>query len=513
MRNRARFGTAAVAAALGLAVLAACSGPSAAPSGSAEPSSAAPAAEPTQLVVGTSLDNPTWDPAQVGSPENTNIYMPTVYETLMRKDPDGKLIPGVATEWEYSEGNTVLTMKLRQGVTFSDGEALDAEAVKLNFERVREVSTNLSIVENVVVVDPGTIRFELEAANPTLLDILSTKPSMASPKAIEDPETLALKPVGSGPYVMDEAASTAGVEYRFVRNEGYWDAASYPFDVVILRPLEDITARLNALKSGQVDVTALDSQSAVSINEAEAKVYARPATWQALVLADRAGELLKPLGDVRVRQAINYALDKDGMAKALAGGYATPSSQITGASSPMHNPELDGAYAYDPAKAKALLAEAGYADGFDLTLPSFDFTSSYDVVVKQALEDIGIRVTLETMPGDRFGELIEGEWPAFTMSDEFDNVWPNELRPVGVWNPRHTETPELSGLMEKAASSESEADRTAASKAIGKYLVEQAWFAPYFQPQTIYAARTGVEITTVIGQSAPQLSHFVPAAG
>lgn len=160
----------------------------------------------TSLTLGTLQDVRSWDPAQAHVGHGLQPYQ-AVYDSLLLREPDGKLSPMLATEWTYNADQTVLTLKLKEGVTFTDGAVFDAEAVKANFEHFQKANgpqmSQLKAVSAVKVVDPATVEMTLSAPDPALTYFLSQAAGlMGSPKALAS-EGIKTEPVGSGPYVMD----------------------------------------------------------------------------------------------------------------------------------------------------------------------------------------------------------------------------------------------------------------------------------------------------------------------
>ncbi len=233
-------------------------------SGGAGASGNAPQAASTALTLGTTQDVRSWDPAQAHVGHLLQPYQ-AAYDTLILREPDGKLSPMLATEWKYNAENTKLTVDLREGVTFSDGAVFDADAAKANLDHFREANgpqmAQLKSVTDVKVVDADTIDIELKAADPALEYFLSQAAGlMGSPKALGT-EGIKTEPVGSGPYVMDKAATVKDSQAVFTAREGYWNKDLQKYQKLTLKVLTDPTARTNALVSGQVDATLLDPKT------------------------------------------------------------------------------------------------------------------------------------------------------------------------------------------------------------------------------------------------------------
>jgi peptide/nickel transport system substrate-binding protein len=203
--------------------------------------------------------------------------------------------------------------------------------------------------------------------------------------------------------------------------------------------------------------------------------------FSGISLLDRGGKLSKPLGDVRVRQAINYALDRQAVTTAIFGEWAIPTTQTLNGEG--YQESLDSYYAYDVEKAKQLMAEAGYADGFELPVVSTSFFSGDQMVqaIAGQLAEIGITLKIDSKSdvNEYVTVMSSGEAPASWIG--FGSLpmfieGPQLFMPNALFNPFHTESPELTDLYAKLAIA-SDADRKSISEQIETYLVEQAWFA------------------------------------
>jgi peptide/nickel transport system substrate-binding protein len=226
----------------------------------------------------------------------------------------------------------------------------------------------------------------------------------------------------------------------------------------------------------------------------------------------------RALGDVRVRQAINYAFDRPALLKAVAGGEGEVTEQMFPPSSPAYDASLDQYYNYDPAKAKALLAEAGYPNGFTLEMPTVNALGSsvYDLI-KEQLGAVGITVKETEVPvGEFFGALLTPKFPAYYMQLQKDpQDWQLAqfiLTPKATWNPFRSTNPTVAGYV-KTIQLGNEADAAAAAKALNRYLVENAWFAPFYSPGYRYASSPKVKVLTMEGGGGamPAIWNIVPA--
>ncbi|WP_106403251.1 ABC transporter substrate-binding protein [Actinocorallia populi] len=456
----------------------------------------------------------------MGGPEDH--YYQAVYDTLLALDAAGKPAANVATAWSYDPSNTRLSLTLREDVTFTDGTKLDAAAVKANLEHAKkgtgEAASALRAVDEVNVTDAAHAEIVLSAPDPSLVPSLARSAGyLASPKALGSPE-IKTAPVGSGPYRLDKSRSTSGDAYVFTRNESYWNKSAYPYDQVDIKHLDNTTAAINGLRSGQIlGVSAISKDIVQGAKQAGLTVATYDnGTIEGIFLWDRAGENTKALGDLRVRRAINHALDRETIVENVKGGLATPSAQIFAPTTSGYDKALDDAYPYDVAKAKRLMAEAGYASGFTLTVA--DFSPVYpdeQAAMTESLAAIGIKVKYTPITADQaVGSIIGGRWPINYFNLTSSNPWAFAqltLDPKAAFNPFHVTDPKVTELLETIRTSDS-AEQDAAYKRLNAHIVDQAWFAPWAFQQGAYALGKSVEVTTVPGVSVPPLSGFAPAA-
>lgn len=475
-------------------------------------------AENLTLTLGTIGDTASFDPAQSEVGWVLQFLQPA-YDTLIRIDDKGELQPMLATSWNYTDDeNKVLELKLRDDVTFSDGSPFDAEAVVASLKRFAAANgpraSALASVASYDAPDATTVVLTLSAPDPALVHNFGLVAGMITNPAVADGD-LAQVPAGTGPYVLDEDASRRGDTYVFTRNEKYYDPEAFPYAEIDLKVLTDPTARLNAVKTGQVDATwGIPPQ----VNEAKSaglQVLPSPGDFQGLFLIDRKGQSIPALGDVRVRQAINYAIDGDALLKVAAYGEGTPTTQIFSPGTPAYDDALDDAYPFDPDKARELLAEAGYADGFTISMPSTDaFLADAYPIVKQQLGDVGITVNL--VPFDissGFGTFLSGEYPAYVFSWGSSQNWLDAsllLSADGAWNPFHVDDPEIADLMSQIALASGD-EQDALYKKLSAYVVGQAWFDPWYVNNNLVFAGSEVTVTPQPQQSAPSIYNFSPA--
>jgi peptide/nickel transport system substrate-binding protein len=428
------------------------------------------------------------------------------YDPLINQAPDGSLRPGLATSWMYvGSGNRRFDLTLRRGVTFSDGGALTASGVKASLDYARTApgaqAGYLKSVKSIDVTGPLRLSIKLSAANPLLPNILdqySGVGQVISPKALADPKklTVAAPSAGAGPYVYDPKASVAGDHYTYVARKGYFDPGRQHYKKIVLRVIPNQQAAANALKTRQADVVVGgDPSIANQMVSAGMRVVSIPFVWQGLDLLDRAGKVCKPLGDVRVRQAINYALDRSTMAKGVLGRYGVPTDQVAVKGADGYSEQGAGRYSYDPGKARRLLADAGYPHGFTLPVLTIKFAGidTMAEAIQGELAKVGITVKLTTV-SDANTYVTDASHKKFPAMAVGYGAQPTYLEGQGlflptarVFNGFASSSPTLSSLYAKAAAAPS-AERTGLDRRIQDFLIGNAWFAPVaFSPELYFS--------------------------
>ncbi|MCQ6271446.1 ABC transporter substrate-binding protein [Pseudarthrobacter sp. R1] len=446
-------------------------------------------------------------------------YLATaVYDTIVTLAPTvDKFQPGIAEAWEYNTDRTRLTLNIRKGMTFTDGAPVDAAAVVASLEAARKgpaSSQSLASVSAVEATDESTVLVELSRPDGALLYNLSTSVgSVGSPKVLTA-ESSKLEPVGSGPYVLDKEATKVGDIYVLVRNEDHWNAEAYPFERVEAKLLQDSAAARNAFRAGQVDVygekkEALKQYAASQFNQGEAP----PGNMAALWLVDREGKVVPALADQRVRLAINMAFDRESIAKNLVETGDGATNQVFSPISETFDKELLDKTPYDVKRARELMAEAGYADGFNVTMPSNFATTTYEPIVSQALSEIGITVNWEPVPfQDFFAKVFGGSYGMFFMFSPISGIDAKDADAAlnGAFNPFQSTTPKLQELI-AAANAAPEDKQTEAYRAINEYFVDQAWFAPLSSPSGFWVSSKDLKTVPLQGVPSINLLGYEPA--
>lgn len=471
----------------------------------------------SELTVAVSLVPTKWDPATFDWGYQLQLEQ-AAYDTLIHAKPEGGFEAGLATEWSYPTP-TQFAMTLREGVTFTDGTPFDADAVKANIEHAKSTSgpktSQLAGIDSVDVLSDNQIVLNLSAPNPALPFTLSQAMGMmASPKAINDITSLEQQPVGAGPYTLDASRTVVNDHYTFVRNPDYWDAANVGYDTLVFRVFTDANALVNAMRTGEVDLGVGSAQTVDTAKSAGLTVLQYDGGLYSLLLQDRAGTIVPALGDVRVRQALNYAVDREAITSAVLPGR--PTSQMYGTGTEAYDPELDDYYSYDPEKAKQLLADAGYADGFTLPVLS---TSAFDAPLQAIASDlakVGVTVEINNKSiADFIGARTTGEFPAYFGPNTPTNAYldtQNWILPTGALNSFKVSDDTMNQLWAQGAS-EDDATRAETYKQLSKEVTAQAWFLVLEQASNYYYNSPDVDgVQPTAGQVVPFIYTWKPAA-
>lgn len=452
--------------------------------------------------------------------QNDAWFDQLAYEPLIVRHSDGSMRPGLATSWSYrGADNKTFVLHLRRGVKFSDGSALTAKDVVDHFAYVEQAHGQLAPFltgDKFTATDPSTVTISAAAPNPNF-PLLFTQDyivgGIISPKGLASTAQLGTHTFGAGPYMLDASQTVTGDHYTYVPNPNYYDRASVHWHKVVLKVITNSQSVLNALRSGQAQVSVGDPSTVAAARTAGLTVASSPLLWTGVTLADRGGSVARPLADVRVRQALNYATNRAAITGALFAGNGTPVSQVTVPGGYGYDPAMAKAYPYDPGKAKRLLSQAGYPGGFTLKLVTSEFQQMN--LLAQALEQqwkkVGVRlqITDDSNPDQYVSDSFSGKFPAFTTAFGQLPLWmegPALFLPPAAYNPFHTKAPALQALYDQSSRA-SGADKNGLDRRIVDYLAQQAWFVPVVSTGLpYYATKTVTGVATSV--RAPLLSLY-----
>jgi peptide/nickel transport system substrate-binding protein len=463
----------------------------------AAPAAAQPAGT---LVVGLVAEPVNLDPAQV-TDLNSNRVGRRVVETLVTfPDESTQVVPGLAESWTISKDGLQYTFKLRTGIKFHDGTPLTAEAVKFSIERQINpehpahklgkypfANFFFGNVKAVEVLSNERVAFLLKEPRASFLAILTAgAASIVSPTAVmKSGPDYPLQPVGTGPFKF--GSWDRGQRVVLEKNPAYWKS-SVKLDRVIYRPIVEDQARLTELLTGSLDVIVGVPPDFVGQLESGGKVgvlkQVGAHVWYLGINNQK-----KPFDDKRVRQALNYAVNKDAIVRDVLKGTGTPSRGPVLPNTWAADATLK-AYPYDPARAKKLLAEAGYPNGFSTTLwvpesgSGMQSPVAMSTVMQSNLKAVGVNVVLQTMEWGAFlaklrtkeQELFALSWMAGTEDPDMV-MYP--LLHSSQWTPNGPnralyKNPKFDDLLQQARLTTDQARRASLYKEAQRILVDDA---------------------------------------
>jgi len=451
--------------------------------------------------------NENLDPADAQAASSfSQEAMLALYEPLIRLQNSGDPGPGLALSWTTNADLTTLTLKLREGVTFDDGSKFDAEVAKRNFERFIGLGTKASgtIVEavrgiaSIDVLGPYEIRLTLKAPNGQMLYHLGgVAGMMASPASlVEGAYAATFKPLGAGPYKIRTFA--ANEKTVFTRNDAYWGGTDGRPAVFEHHYVPDGRARINALRSGQANIALIEPRQIAEAKQAgfAVQLNEKNSVWTTYVNLSRS----QNVGNLKVRQAMMYAVDRQVMAEALTFGSSKPTVQLFASQSPAYDPELEKIYSYDPAKAKALLTEAGFKDGVDINMILLNIGEYRPIAeaYQAMLAEVGIRLKFDIIDGSQFpvfrrpptrGDILMARWGG--RPDPLQ-VFQELIGTGGSFNPVGTATPEIDQVIDQARKmTPDNPERVKLLRKLGRLGVENASNITLMTRSNVYAYRPG----------------------
>jgi glutathione transport system substrate-binding protein len=355
-------------------------------------------------------------PAETLDPYSTNTTLTTAvtksfYEGLFEFDKDLKIRPVLAESYDVSPDGLVYTFKLRQGVKFHDGSDFNAEAVKFVLERAINPDNKMpranqfKAIGKIDVVDAYTVRMTLkEPFSPFLNALAHGSAAMISPTALKKwgNKDIAFHPVGTGPFEFVEWKQTDFVKVK--KFDGYWKKGYPKVDSITWKPVPENGTRMAMLQTGEADfVSSVPAETAAAL-KSNAKLVLT-ASDSIIVRYISMNTMQKPFDDVKVRQAVNYAINRDALVKVAFGGFASPLTSIVPEG--IKYAHKTGPWPYDPKKARELLKEAGYPNGFEATMwGAYNDTTTQKALqfIQQQLQQVGIKLTVQAL---EIGQRVE----------------------------------------------------------------------------------------------------------
>jgi len=470
------------------------------------------------LRVAFTSDTKTLDPTfSVNFSERQPLYL--IYNTLLSINPDASIGPELAERWEVLDGGKRLVLHLRKGVGFHDGTPFDAAAVKVNLDQRLDpaVSSPLRpqltlILDGVEVNDPSTVTLHLKSPSPALLGMLAQREGfMASPAAMRKyGKDFATHPVGTGPFVFQEWIP--GNSLTVEKNPHYWEPGKPYLDRVVFNDTSNPIVAMQRLRTGEVDyISALSPIDVRPIeNQPGIRLDRGPASrWYALQWqTDR-----PPFNNPLLRQAVAYAIDRKRMVSILMNGKVPVADSIAPPGTWWFDPSVH-AYPYDPAKAKALLAQAGLNHvEVSLSTPQIMLLQQINQLVQEQLKAVGIAVRLDPVAqSDWYPRLSQGlinfspiRW---SQRPDPDGLFPLVFGSTGAQNSTKYRNPEVDRLLQVARDTTDLAARRKAYGQIEGIVTSDLPYVPLFFSVEYAAMRSNVHNHVWIPDEIPRFRNL-----
>ncbi len=462
-----------------------------------------------------------------------------MYEPLVARDDDGKLTPVLATSWKKLDSDpTVWEFKLRDGVTFHDGSPFTAKDVAFSIKRAQAKTSNVkalvSSIESVEIVDPHTVRFHTRGVNPilvnNLINIFMMSEKWADAHNVDTPQDFTSgKPSfasthedGTGPYELVSRVPDSRTVLKAY--DGYWGKGQFPLDIdkVVYTPIQSSATRLSALLSGEVnflqdvppqDVERLKKSPNINVVTGPSNrsiFFGMNIGEKKLMNGDAKGN---PFADVRVREAMNLAINRKVIQRVVMRGQSIPEGTIAPPSINGYSKELGALPPYDLKKAAALMQEAGYGDGFTVSLSCTNDAFLNDEAICRSLvamlAKIKINVKLDVQPGAvQFPAIAQGKsdfyllgWAVSTYDSEymFDNLVHSRSNGMGAWSSINYHDADLDKKIESLATEPDTTKRNATIADIWKTVHDQVLYLPIHTQVLARAMAKNVHVTPNIG--------------
>ena len=476
-------------------------------------------------------DPQTMDPHAVNSAPVLG-FLNNVYEGLVRRGKDMSVEPALATSWEPIGDGEGWRFTLRQGVTFQGGETFDAEDVLFSYQRASDEASDtrswFAPISEVKVVDDYTVDFLTKAPNPIFPGSIANW--MIMDKGWAEANNAALPDKENGNYATLNANGTGafsvtsrqpGLETVLEPHAGWWGEAEHNITKATLTPIQNPATALAALLSGDVDfinpvpiqdVARLAGSAEVKVIQGiEARVIMLGFPHEAEGLKYSAETTANPFADVRVRQAVAHAVNVPAILQTIMRGNAEEVSQLVSPAMRGYSEALAARPAFDPEKAKALLAEAGYGDGFSFGLKCPNNRYLNDEAVCQAvtgmLAQIGVTAVLDAMPVQNYWPELRADnydmyllgWSPGTFDAEhpirFLASTPNSEKKLGSWNFGGFSNARVDELLPMIQSEIDDTKRQALIDETTKILQDEVAYVPLYVQPLVWGARSNIELT------------------
>lgn len=482
------------------------------------------------LAIGLASAPVSLDPAMTQNSSDGQAYTDLAYAPLITLTANGSLAPGLATSWKYTDKTlTTFQLDLRQGVKFSDGAPLTADDVIKSIQRAQTspgvAAPYAAVIRSMDAPNASTVVLNLTQSDPTIADILTQRylaGSIVGPKGLADPGSLGTTTDGAGPYMLNPSQTVANQHYTYVPNPYYWDKSAVHFKKFTVEVIPNPQTAYNALRSGQVSYIGGSFSTVAQAKSGGFAVYSALSDWYGIFLVDRVGAVVPALAKQQVREALNYAVNRTAITQTVFDGYGVPTDEISDSAyaDDGYDPSYTAHYTYDPAKAKQLLAQAGYPHGFTLTIGA---TATYGdgVEVAQAIASdwaaIGVNAKIETFSdlGTFATALEDKQLPTFAGNLDVQPMYLESTqildKNAGAFNLFQSTDPQLTELLAAAQAQTDPQQIASAWAAVEDRAVNLGWFVPVSAGPTQYFAvksLKGIDLSAANFVPDPTQFHF-----
>jgi len=454
--------------------------------------------------------NPNSIETATGDERNATNVGSQIFDSLVWIDDEGKFTPMLAESWEIKNNATEFIFHLRKGVKFHNGNPFNADDVIFTWKRGtgenikwRDAFTG---IKSAAKIDDYTVRFTTEKPNAILLGRIADVWAILDKEYYEEvggEDGYLAKPIGTGPFMLKEWVK--GDRIVLVKNPNYWWKGYPKVDKIIFRPIPELSTRVAAIQSGDIDIAIrLTSENAEQLKgNPKIKVisYAKDRVYYIAFNNLTTGKGT-PIENKLVRQAMNWAVDVDSIIKSLFNGYANPITGFIVKGNLGYDPSIKP-YGYDPEKAKKLLAEAGYPNGFKIKMAAPTGAYMHFEQVCQAianyLKDVGIDVDLQFMDSGKYWDLEAKKQLPPLFGDSWSNAiidaYPRLLGALGGWNASYSSwyDPKIDQMLQQIVQTGNDKDRAKLYIKLQKYMLDNPPFIYLYQPVTFEAINANVK--------------------
>lgn len=459
------------------------------------------------LTVALERDDGSWDPIDTFTLTWGRIGS-NIFDGLVQRSPDLKLLPGLATAWEFLDDNKRIRFTLRKGVKFHDGEDFNAAAVKFTFDRLLgpegakgPQQANYTSIGEVKIVDDYTVDFILKSPDPVLITKLAGYGGMIVPPAYikeKGDEYFNLHPVGTGPFKFVDYKPK--ISLTLEANPDYWGGGP-KLSGLVYRFISEAATQVSELQSGGIDIATLVPSSLIDTIKGDPKLEVESITGPdvSMLRFNNTDGITK---DPAVRKALIQAVDRDAIIEQILQGNGKPIASLQSSLSLGYNPDLKP-LPFDPAAAKAALDKAGVKPGTNLELSFVGTDATFREVsqtVAAYLQAVGINASLKSYETNVYysdiiahgktGSLYQFQWGGWTF--DFDNTAYLLYHSGQFWNP-YIKDAKLDQLLEAQRSTYNVDERKKILGEVAAYAADQAFEMPLYNGNTLYAINKRVK--------------------